>query len=640
MLAVAQNLPHPDIFLLTIDTLRADHVHCYGYHRIRTPAIDRLAADGVRFSEAFTASPITNTSHISILTGLLPATHGVSDFGIPLTSANRTWAEILKQNGYQTAAFIGAIILDSRILAPGLDRGFDFYDNFLARPRNTSRWGRLERRGMDVVQRAEAWLTAHPQGNHFVWIHLYDPHDPYEPPPPFAKIYRGHLYDGEIAYADSAIANFIDYLKKRRWYEKSLVIVVADHGEGLEEHGEKTHGVFLYDSTMHVPLIFKMPGLVPASVAEGQVRTIDILPTVLDLLDIRSREQLDGESLKPYLDETNPAMTKLAGRTVFAETEYPVRFGWAPLRAVRAEGFKFIEAPRPELYDLSTDPGEIRNRYEPWNPMVQRLRDLLLRRSGKIAASAPGESSLSSSTLAELRALGYLGPLSEDQTVTALTPSLLADPKDHIEEQNLLHTAMIAVERNRAWDARRALERLLAGNPESGTALLQLGELELRASRYEKAAEYLRRARKARPSDAIAAFDEGQVLAKLGYLSGAREALKTSLALAPKQFASRLLLGQVYMELKDFKDAEEQFEAALSLEPDSFQARLETAKAQIANGSVETATVQLNVLAEMRPNSIEVFELLSQANRMLGRRKEARLAERRAKSLRTPKTKP
>jgi len=206
----------PDVYLITIDTLRADHVGCYGYTQVETPALDALAADGVRFTQAFTHSPITNTSHITILTGLLPSVHGVTDFGVPLSPQHVTAAELLKKRGYQTAAFIGAVILDSNTLAPGLERGFDFYDNFPAKTETKQRWGRVERRGMEVVTHAESWFEKHRTGPHFVWVHLYDPHDPYEPPAPSSEKYKDHLYDGEIAYADSAVAHWIAFLKKSR----------------------------------------------------------------------------------------------------------------------------------------------------------------------------------------------------------------------------------------------------------------------------------------------------------------------------------------------------------------------------------------------------------------------------------------
>src|SRR5712671_3583316 len=322
-----------DVFLIAIDTLRADHVHCYGYNRVQTPSLDQLAKQGIRFTQAFTPSPITNSSHASILTGLLPSSHGVSDFGVPLASSHLTLAEALKKRGYGTAAFIGAVILDTKALAPGLDRGFDFYDNFPAQSETKSRWGRVERRGMEVVQHVETWLNAHPAGPHFVWVHLYDPHDPYEPPPPYSEIYKDRLYDGEIAYADSALGHFLAYLKTHGWYDNSLVVVVGDHGEGLGEHQEDTHGIFLYDSTTHVPLIVKLPaGRERSRVVEAQVRTTDILPTVLDLLDAPGLETKEGESLKVYF-----AGTEATARTAFGETDYPLRFGWAPLRSVRTE---------------------------------------------------------------------------------------------------------------------------------------------------------------------------------------------------------------------------------------------------------------------------------------------------------------
>src|SRR3989442_15399796 len=453
----------PDVFLITIDTLRADHVHCYGYDHVQTPALDGLARNGIRFSHAFTPSPITNTSHTTILTGLLPSVHGVTDFAIPLAPIHPTWAELLKKRGYHTAAFIGAVILDSRTLAPGLGRGFDFYDNFPKHPKTKSRWGRVERRGMYVVQHAETWLAAHRTGPHFVWVHLYDPHDPYEPPPPYSQLYKDHLYDGEIAYADSALANFLGYLKKQGRYENSAIIVVGDHGEGLGEHHEDTHGIFLYDSTTHVPLIMKLPGRSNAArVVDAQVRTTDILPTVLDLLHVPATERLDGESLKPCFGGAESA-----SRTAFGETDYPLRFGWAPLRSVRAEGFKFIEAPKPELYDLQKDPGELKNEYGPTSEMVQKGRKLLTDLRAKKPPAAAGSAATASPGAAnQLQALGYVA-----ETSSTNAPSGLPDPKDKIEEQNLLHTAMIASEEERPAEARSALGKVRQPDSKCPTAL-------------------------------------------------------------------------------------------------------------------------------------------------------------------------
>jgi choline-sulfatase len=622
--------PPPDVFLITIDTLRADHVHCYGYDRVQTPAMDGLAKDGVRFAQAFTPSPITNTSHASILTGLLPGSHGVTDFAVPLSPSHPTIAELLKKQAYHTAAFIGAVILDSKTLAPGFDRGFEFYDNFPEHPRTKSRWGRVERRGIEVVEHAEAWLNQHPGGPHFMWVHLYDPHDPYEPPAPYAQTYKDHLYDGEIAYADSALANFIAYLKKSGRYRNAIIVIVGDHGEGLGEHHEETHGIFLYDSTTHVPLIVKLPGSINAGmVINAQVRTVDIAPTLLELAGAAALEKHDGESLTPYF-----AAGDKNERPAFGETDYPLRFGWAPLRSVRAEGFKYIEAPRPEFYDLHADAAELDNKYEPWNDRVQKSRAMLAELRAKEPPPATSTGVVAPGTLNELKALGYLGQADVGSATTAPEPSMLPDPKDKIEEQNLLHTAMIASEDNRAPEARQALEKVLALNPRSPTALRQLGELELQAADYGKAAQHLKAAVELRPDDAMAAFYEGQALEKLHDLAGARAALESSLKLLPGQFPARLLLGQVYLELKDPKAAEDQFEAALLLLSNNPDARRGAAIAQIAEGNFAEAVRQLEPLAKTQPTNAETFELLAKAYAGLGKAAEARQAEARATLLR------
>src|SRR4029077_3503388 len=292
-----------------------------------------------------------------------------------------------------------------------------------------ARWGRVERRGIDVVQHAEAWLTAHPRGPRFFWVHLYDPHDPYETPPPYSLTYKDRPYDGEIAYADSALGNFVAYLKAHNWYQNALIVVVGDHGEGLGEHNEETHGIFLYDATTHVPLLFKLPGRPTGRVIDAQVRTTDILPTVLDVVGTLEKPQFDGESLKTFFDGEG------ADRTAFGETDYPVRFGWAPLRSVRTAAFKFIEAPRPELYELHTDPGELRNTFAEQNADVQRSRALLADLLAKLSPAAPGKADSSSTAQSH--------------------PSLLPDPKDKIEEQNLLHRAMIAAEDDQPAEARK-----------------------------------------------------------------------------------------------------------------------------------------------------------------------------------------
>ncbi len=601
----------PDVYLITIDTLRADHVGCYGYKQVETPALDALAADGVRFSEAFTHSPITNTSHITILTGLLPSVHGVTDFGVPLSPQHVTAAELLKKQGYQTAAFIGAVILDSNTLAPGLDRGFDFYDNFPAKTETKERWDRVERRGMEVVEHAEAWFDKHRAGPHFVWVHLFDPHDPYEPPPPFSEKYKDHLYDGEIAYADSAVANWIAFLKKAGTYDNSIIIISGDHGDGLGEHGEDTHGLFLYDSTLHIPLIVKTPIKTGATahhgaVIDSQVRTTDILPTILSATGVAAPAELNGESLLPLIDGP-----KSSDRELFGETDYPLRWGWAPLRALRADNTKWIEAPRPELYDLQADPKEVKNLYAPGgsNSAINSKVESMQVEMAKWKAKLPPPSA------------------------SAKAEASLPDPKDKVEVQNLLHNAMLADDDNRAKDARQFLEKALQLDPSSPTTLRQLGELELGAGDFVKAAVHLKRACELRPDDSTAAFEWGEAAEKSGDWAGARDALEASLKLAPSQMSARLQLGRVYLQLKDAKKAEDQFEAALLVDSNSSDGQLGLAEAEIQQSNFAGALPDLEAFTKTDPRNVRALGLLAQAYRGLGKEQDASRVEARAAAL-------
>ncbi|MGA9527047.1 MAG: sulfatase-like hydrolase/transferase [Terriglobales bacterium] len=598
----------PDVFLITIDTLRADHVGCYGDKDVETPTLDSLAADGVRFTHAYTHSPITNTSHTTILTGLLPSVHGVTDFGIPLSPQHATWAALLKKRGYQTAAFIGAVILDSNQLSPGLDRGFDFYDNFPAKTDSKERWDRVERRAATVVDHAESWFAHHPPGTHsesprFMWVHLYDPHDPYEPPPPFSDKYAGHLYDGEIAYADSALGHFIATLKKAGAYQDSIIIVVGDHGEGLGEHGEETHGLFLYDSTLHVPLIVKMPEASHhGQVIDAQVRTTDILPTVLSVTDTPAPAELNGESLLPLInqsDGTQPA------RSLFGETDYPLRWGWAPLRALREPTAKLIEAPHPEFYDLKADPRELKNIYSSRNAEVANLQSDLAKWKAKIPAPVPESQSTSN----------------------------LPDPKDKVEVQNLLHRSMLASDDGRTTESRVYLERAVEIDPESAVALRQLGEMEFASQNYAKAATHLKRALQFRPDDSTAAFELGEALEKTGDHAGSRDALEASLKVLPSQINARLLLGRIYLQLKDAANAEDQFEAALLVESDNEQGRIGLAQAQIVKGEAAAALPDLEALTKSDSENAEAWRVLAQAYEALHRAADAAKASQKALAL-------
>jgi tetratricopeptide (TPR) repeat protein len=413
-----------------------------------------------------------------------------------------------------------------------------------------------------------------------------------------------------------------------------MIVVVGDHGEGLGEHHEDTHGIFLYDSTTHVPLIVKLPSEREAGrTVEGQVRTTDIMPTILSLLGIAAPANLDGDSLEPFLSGV-----EAAPRTVFGETEYPLRFGWAPLRSIRKEGFKFIEAPKPELYNLRADPGESHNHYEPWDGTVQKLRKALAELSVKSPAlEKTSPAAVSASTIDELHALGYLDSADAGSTTDVPEPSLLPDPKDKIEQQNLLHTATMASEDGEREKARAALEKVLQLDESSALALTQLGRIEMASGNYAKAAGYLRRAHVARPNDAGDAFEYGRALELSGDLAGARNVLLSSLKLNPDQFEARLALGRVYLGLNDSNAAEDQFEAAVLLQPGNSEAQINLAKTLIHRKKFAEAVELLETVAEPSSRNPEIFELLAQAYASLGRQQDAQRAQMRAKALQDSK---
>jgi tetratricopeptide (TPR) repeat protein len=430
---------------------------------------------------------------------------------------------------------------------------------------------------------------------------LYDPHDPYEAPAPFSQTYKDRPYDGEVAYADSVVAEFISFLKKAGLYQNAIVIAVGDHGEGLGEHGEETHGIFLYDSTTRVPLIVKLPRTKP-QVVDAQVRTTDILPTVLDLLSIPAPAELSGASLQPYFSGNENAE-----RVAWGETDYPLRFGWAPLRSVRSGGMKYIEAPKPELYDLKADAAELKNIYATSEAPVQKLKGMLAEQRSKTGAAVAPES------------------------------ATLPDPKDKIEEQNLLHRAMLASDDNRPADARTALEKVVGLDPKSPTALRQLGELELEAGNHAKAAGYLKRSLAVRPDDSTAAYELGQALAKTRDYAGAREALESSLKALPGQLPARLLLGNVYLNLKDAKAAQDQFEAALLVESTSVEGQVGLGRALLAEGNALEAVQQLEPLTRTQADNPDVFEAMAEAYKAAGKNAEAQQAATRAQELRAKK---
>ena len=341
-----------NVLLITIDTLRADRLSCYGSQRPKTPNIDRLAERGVLFERAFANTSTTLPSHANILLGVTPNYHGVHEnLNFVVNEKLLTLAEHLKNNGYATAAFVGAYPLDSRF---GLSQGFDIYDDNY-RHVHTKNFSLLERNAEAVIKAALEWLQGR-RSPWFLWIHCWDPHIPYDPPEPFKTQYKEHLYEGEVAYVDFALGKFLDYMKKNSLFDSTLIIFTGDHGESLGQHGEETHGFFAYNSSIWIPLIICNPATVPGRI-EQYVSHIDIFPTVCDILGIEKPSFLQGISLLPALKGM-----KLPERPIYFESLYPYYSrGWAPLKGFILEKKKFIDSPIPELYDLEHDFDELNN---------------------------------------------------------------------------------------------------------------------------------------------------------------------------------------------------------------------------------------------------------------------------------------
>ncbi len=412
--------PRPrNLVIVTLDTTHADRLPMYGFASIETPAIDALARESVVFDQAMSVAPLTLTAHSSLFTGLYPPHHGVRDNADrPLGPDKTTIAEVLHARGFRTGAFVGSTVLAAD---RGLSRGFDVYDE------GASTGGKAPRRrpASEVIDGALAWLDSSHGAPFFAWVHLYDAHAPQTLPDSFRRKYTGDLYAGGIAFADSQLGRLIDALRAKGVFDSTAIIIAGDHGESLGEHGEIEHGIFLYEGTLHVPMIMRAPGL-PARRVTGLASLVDVMPSVLDLFGL---EPMPGDGLD--LMPTVRGRGDLPERSIYAESLYARRFGWSPLRVLRDGRFKLVDAPRPELYDLETDPFEERDLSAARSGLVNAMRAALPGFDAEIGReSDTTPSAVTPDVRARLAALGYTSGM------TSLTPGQGKDPKDHIEEYN------------------------------------------------------------------------------------------------------------------------------------------------------------------------------------------------------------
>jgi len=558
-----------NIVLFTIDTLRADHLECYGYDRVKTPNINRLASEGILFEHNIVQAPLTLPSHSSIFTGTYPLYHGVRDNGgFYLEEKHITLAEVLKTDGYSTGAFVGAFVLDSRW---GLDQGFDYYyDNFDLTKYKSVSLDSVQRRGDEVLVEACKWLEKNSQDKFFAWIHLYDPHTPYNPPEPYKTQYSGRrfgLYDGEIAYVDLLMGDFRNFMEEKNLMEKTLIIFTGDHGESLGEHKESAHGFFIYDSDIRVPLIIRFPeNKFQGSVITNQVRSIDIMPTILNMLGGRSPESVQGESMLPLILGKQGGDVLLA----YSETYWPrYHYGWSELKSLRKGQYKFIDAPKPELYDILEDPGELNNLVNKKatlsHEMKKELKALIDRYSAEGIEEA-GPKQIDNDSLVKLQALGYIGSF---RASSKQKGEKLADPKDRIELYNEIKVAQFLVTEEKMDQAEKKIEDVLNKDPSVLEARYILGNIYSKQKKYDEAIEEYKKALDVDPDYDEAIFGIALAYKKAGKYDEAIVGFKRLIDIDPKDTKPFLHLGDIYEEKGQLDEAMRYLKSASAIDPEA-----------------------------------------------------------------------
>jgi len=602
-----------NVLLITIDTLRADRLGVSG-HAVKTPHLDALARGGARFLNAVCEVPLTLPSHTSIMTGTSPAFHQVRNNGTyRVRESDTTLAEVLKQQGYETAAFIGAFPLDSRF---GLDQGFDLYDDRLRNPDHLAGY-EPQRTAEQVFRAAAAWLEPNAGTKFFAWVHYYDPHLPYSPPPPFDGSYASP-YDGEVAYTDGYVGKLREILEERGVADRTLIVVAGDHGEGLGDHGEDTHGIFLYDSTLKVPVIFHAPGAVPGGIEVTDLAgTIDIMPTILDLLDIPVPRSCQGTSLVPAIDGSP------AGRESYAETYLPLlACGWSELKSIRTGRWKFVLAPEPELYDLAADPREERNiidrEPETAARMLRRLRES--ETSFAAAGSEPARTGLAPDDLEKLASLGYIGAGPQGPKVPG-RPA--ADPKDKIHIFEDMVRAELALSSGRPGAAGEILRRILSEDPENPWLLHFLGRAYRKMGNLDQAIRAFDRAVELNPDDMFSRY----LLARSSFERGLTRQAKDEAARVLSRFGDHLgtllLLAEIHAGAGDFDTAFAYLERAVRLDPEDPTVRLLFAQTLALAKDYERALAEYGSLLPRMSEDPAIHHQLGLLSALTGRSEAA-----------------
>lgn len=611
--------PQPNIIVITLDTTRADRMGFLSSTRGLTPNLDEFARQSVIFSRAYAQVPLTTPSHANIFTGTYPQFNHLSYMGQPLTSDLPYLPDLLHHRGYKTAAFVGSVIIDSKNpLAAGFGRGFDTYDApFHNRAKGEDRYRSVERRAGAVVDHALAWLNTHPQGPFFVWVHCYDAHAPYDPPPPYKDRYASDPYDGEIAYTDSVMGKLFAGLRARGVYDQSMIAVMADHGEALGEHGEHHHGIFLYDETVHVPLLFKLPGQRFAGQRfDGRVQLVDVAPTILREVGIPVPATMQGEPLLGAM-RLNPSGT-LNDRPAYAETDYAHRaFGWSALRSWRTGKYLYVDAPERELYDQTTDPGALRNLAPNAKAVVDTMQAQSEEFHGKTARVEAQRAGLNPEQAETLRALGYVGTDSSSTTKGERG----ADPKGKTDLADLLDQALVSIQDEEYEAAIPKLEEVLKAEPNTSIAYLELGRAYVYLKQSQTALPFLRTAVEKLPEDGMARFMLGRALVETGSWEAAAPQFSAALTHNPNSPDLHFDLAVIYERSQRLPEAMREFKETTRLKPDHFRANLLLGRLLGMQGNSADALRYLQEAAKIDPKSMEAHMFLANVYAQLGQTK-------------------
>lgn len=529
----------PNIVLITLDSTRADRIGFLGAKAKLTPNLDGLARQSMVFEQAFSQAPLTVTSHATILTGTYPQANHASEFGAGLGPALPFIPDLLRAGGYRTAAFVGSIALDPKNgLAPGFARGFDLYHAGFKPSQGGNDKSALDfERATQVVARANGWLAHNASGPFFLWVHLSDP-----------EVASEASYNAAVTAADTAAGKLIATLRASKLYEDALIVVAADHGQSLGTHGEQTHGVFLYDETVHVPLLLKLPANQSAGKrVVAKARLVDVAPTILEIAGVPVPSQMQGQSLL-RIAKSN------AEQPVYSISAFSQQaFGWSALESWRAGKYLYVKAPKPELYDLSADPGATRNLAQTSKATLDTIAGQLEAFDRRFNGNVSGGPELTSSEMQKLASLGYVGL--QKSAVSAGGAATGMDPKDSIATANKVLSALALLNDGKPEKAIAFVQPLLTANPKMYLAQFVMGASLARQHQYPQAIEYLRHAIELQPDSTWAHFEMGSSLLKTGDYKTAVIHLEIASSRLPEFSDAHALLAEAYEHLGRIEDA-------------------------------------------------------------------------------------